>query len=127
MPKAPESADAFLDRVAHPRRGEIDRLREIIRAAAPTLTEGVKWNAPSFALGAVHRVTFRLQPKDRVELIFHRGAKAKAAADLKDVDPAGLLTWAAPDRGVVAFASIQDVEAKAEALAALAQRWIAID
>jgi hypothetical protein len=33
-----------------------------------------KWNAPSFRHAGEDRVTFRLQPGDKLQLIFHRGA-----------------------------------------------------
>ena len=74
---AKQSVTAFLETLEHPRKAEIERLRAIILAADPTLGEQIKWNAPSFGRNGEDRITFRLQPGDKVDLIFHRGAKVK--------------------------------------------------
>lgn len=116
--------DAFLTTLTHARIAEVRALRAAIRAAVPTLTERVKWNAPSFCAAGDYRITFRLQPGDRVELIFHRGAK-KRADDFRFDDATGLVKWAAPDRGQVVFRDAADVAEKTPAVQSLARAWIA--
>ena len=69
------------------------------------------------------RVTLRLQPKDRVEIIFHRGAKRRTDA-FEFVDPYGLIEWAAPDRGVVAVPDPAFIEQHRAALTELVAAWI---
>lgn len=117
--------EGFLATLVHTRRTEIEALRGIIRAADPLLTEKIKWNAPSYGPGDEDRITFRLQPGDRVELIFHRGAQKRAGEGFAFADASGLLKMLAPDRGVVAFADAADVDAKAERLAVLVRGWVA--
>lgn len=121
MPK--QSVDVFVAALEHGRKADIERVRALIRAADPRLTEGIKWNAPSYGYDD-DRITFRLKPGDRVELIFHRGAKPKALGDFSLADASGLLTFLAPDRAMVAFADTAAIEANADALQDLVRQWM---
>ena len=123
VPSPRTDVGAFLDEAAHPRRAEIDAVRRLVAAAVPALGERVKWNAPSFTDDGDDRVTLRLQPKDRVEIIFHRGAKRRTDA-FEFVDPHGLIEWAAPDRGVVAVPDPAFIEQHRAALTELVAAWI---
>lgn len=119
------AVDRFMDGLTHSHKDTIERLRIAILASDPQLSEQVKWNAPSFVVDGVDRVTFRLQPGDRVQLILHRGVKVRAdAADFAFADDSGLITWAAPDRGVV---TIEPGSGPADAdIVDLVTRWIAV-
>ncbi|MGD9794392.1 MAG: DUF1801 domain-containing protein [Acidimicrobiia bacterium] len=117
--------DEFLARLVHARAGEIEHLRSAILACSEDITERIKWNAPSFCCDGDDRVTFRLQPGDRVELIFHRGAKKRHdAAQFTFIDPTGLLTFVAPDRAVLALADSDDTEDKTAPIVALVEAWM---
>lgn len=117
--------DAYLDALEHARKPEILALRQLILEAVPGLVERIKWNAPSFGLGQDDRITMRLHPGDRLQLILHRGAKAGADDLFRFEDPDRLLSWAAPDRGVVNFKDANDMAAKSKALSTVLQRWVA--
>ena len=119
------AVDTYLDGLQHGRKGEIEALRRLILDAVPGLDERIKWNAPSFGKGEDDRITMRLHPGDRLQLILHRGAKAGADDLFRFEDPDKLIAWAAPDRGVVTFADAADLEAKAEALGEVLRRWVA--
>jgi hypothetical protein len=71
--KQSEDVDRFVEDLDHGRKDEIETIRHLIRSANPELTEQIKWNAPSFCVDGDDRITLRLQPRDRVQLIFHRG------------------------------------------------------
>lgn len=115
----------FLARLEHPRKAEIEAVRTLILSADPRIHESIKWNAPSFAL-AEHFATFKLRPETTVQVVFHTGAKVKANPPALSVDdPAGLLTWAAPDRAVVTFADMAAIDAHRDALVMLVRQWIA--
>ncbi|GAB4584896.1 DUF1801 domain-containing protein [Nocardia sp. IFM 10818] len=121
-----QSVEEFLAESTHPRKAEIEELRAAILLANPGLTEQIKWNAPSFCVNGDDRITFQLQPKDVVTLIFHRGAK-KRDADIDGFtfdDPTGLIDWRSPDRGLITFADAADVRAKLPAVVDLATRWV---
>ncbi len=86
----------------------IAELRAIVLSARDGVTEHIKWNAPSFCFGGEDRVTMRLQDA-RVQLVFHRGARAKDATGFCFRDDTGLLELVAVDRGVVAFSDVAEV------------------
>ncbi len=109
----------------HPLKDGIERLRAAILDSNAQITEHIKWKAPSFRYADEDRVTFRLYPEDRVQLIFHRGAKVRSdAADFAFEDHTGLLRWVANDRAVVALRDAEDVDAKLPALVEVVNRWI---
>jgi hypothetical protein len=116
---------AFLQGLQHSRKDEVEAVREIILSAHPGITEQIKWNAPSYCIDGDDRITFRLQPGDRVQLIFHRGAqKRDDAATFSFEDGSGLLEWVAPDRALVTFRDLDDVAAKRAAFKDLVRRWM---
>jgi hypothetical protein len=85
----------------------------------------VKWKAPSFLRGGEDRVTFQPRAKKGVQLIFHRGAKAKDdRADFRFSDESGLLDWISSDRATVIFQDLDDAKAKEEAFVTLVRSWV---
>jgi hypothetical protein len=97
MANRSEAVERFMQELDHSRKEEIAELRSAILDSNDRITEQIKWKAPSFCFAGEDRVTFRLQPHDVVQLIFHRGAKVKDHADFTFEDSTGLLKWAAPD------------------------------
>lgn len=121
-----QTPDALLDALDHPMRAEIDALRAIILKAHPGLVEGVKWNAPSYSVDGEDRITFQLRAKDKILLVFHRGAKKKAPPKRGRLieDESGLLEWADDDRAIATFRA-GEVATKKKALATVVKRWLA--
>ena len=122
---AEQTVDGFLAKLDHALKPQIIALRPIILGADPSITEGIKWNAPSFRTSEWF-ATMRLHGKDGMQLILHFGAK-KGDITTKGVtipDPHGLLEWLAKDRAVVRFSGVADVAAKQHALAELIREWI---
>ena len=105
----------------------ITALRQAILAADPAIVENEKWNSPNFVYDGVDRVTLRVHPKGGVQVILHRGAKVRVdAADFHFDDPTGLLTWPAPDRGVLKVNTVEEAVALADQITQLVRRWIAV-
>jgi uncharacterized protein YdhG (YjbR/CyaY superfamily) len=50
--------DQFMARLEHPLKEGVQRLRTTILASNDTITEHIKWNAPSFRHAGQDRVTF---------------------------------------------------------------------
>lgn len=105
-------------------RRAVDRLRDIVNAAAPELVETIKWNAPNFAERGHDRVTLGLERRGGFRLVLHRGAAVTDASDFSFDDPAQIARWPTPDRGVLTFATLDDIEARADAVSDLIARWI---
>lgn len=129
--KKPEGAlsapniEGFLGALEHPQKPAILRLSELLLSISSEVTSSVKWNAPSFARHE-HFATFQLRAKTGVMLVMHFGAKKRTSTPAHDAipDPAGLLSWLAPDRASITFADLADVEAKQESFVAVARAWL---
>ena len=77
-----------------------------------------------FLRGLAH-VTFRLQPGDRLQLVFHRGAKVRADSDdFTFEDDTGLLEWASPDRATLTLRDLEDAQKKLPTVVELVGRWM---
>jgi len=124
MPKAPATVDALLRTLEHPFHQGIEALRGALLASNPTITEQVKWNAPSFCDDGDDRATLRFPPKGGLQLILHRGVKKKDLAGFHFDDPTGRVTWAAPDRGVLTFHTLDDLQARRDEVVALVNAWM---
>lgn len=103
----------------------VDVLRRAIAEARPGLSERIKWNAPSFAIGDDDRITLGLERKGGVRVVLHRGAKVKDASGFRFEDPDGLAQWPTPDRGVIVFRDASALEAVLPAFRTLCARWVA--
>lgn len=106
----------------HPRKEGMERLRTAILNSNDGISEHVKWNAPSFRYAGEDRVTFRLYPSDRAQLVFHRGSKVEPGAkDFAFEDDTGLLEWVAADRAVMALPA---ADARPQDLVDVVNRWV---
>ncbi len=122
MPNRSREVERFMEGLDHPLKEEIGRLREAILDSNGRITEHIKWKAPSFRYAGEDRVTFRLHPAERSQLVFHRGAKVRGdAADFAFEDDTGLLRWVAEDRAVVA---LRDAETRQGDVVELVNRWV---
>jgi uncharacterized protein YdhG (YjbR/CyaY superfamily) len=115
---------ALLRDLDHPHKKDILAVRRIILGADPSISEGVKWNSVSFRT-TDYFATVHLRSKNTVQLVFHRGAKAKAAKTMDVPDPEGMLKWLAPDRCLVTVGSGREIAARKTALEAVVRAWIA--
>jgi hypothetical protein len=122
---APEDVETFLAALDHPFKPEILALRQIILGADPSITESIKWNAPSFHTSE-HFATFQLRAKEGAHIILHLGAKLRdtSVSGIAIADPQALLTWLAKDRASATFRDLQDIDAKRCAFADIIRRWI---
>lgn len=122
--KAPSVAE-YLATLDPDQRVLVDALRHLIINTHPGLTESIKWNAPSFALGDQDLLTLGLEKQGAVRLVLHRGAKVLDDTGFSVADPARLARWPAPDRGVVIIKDGAGFDKVATDLAALIARWVA--
>jgi hypothetical protein len=125
MPTHAADVDRLMADLTHPLKAGVEQLRAAILDSNNQITEHVKWKAPSFCYGGEDRVTFKLYPTDRIQLIFHRGVNVRSdSEDFNFDDPTGLLKWVTKDRAVVTFLDLAEVEAKKAAVAAVVNRWV---
>ncbi len=115
----------FLDDLNLPLRSEIETLRELILSAENELTESIKWNGPNYAHHGEDRITMRILPPQKLQLIFHRGAKKLLQPENRLInDPTGLLMWKENDRAIATFKSLEDIKNAEAAIVQIVQDWI---
>lgn len=107
--------EAYLARLDHPLKAEIEAVRAIIKGVAPGITEQVKWNAPTFSYKG-YLVTIHVRTRDRVHLVFHNAAILN--------DTSGLLEGDYVDRRMAYFKDMRDVRAKRAALEGVVSAWV---
>jgi hypothetical protein len=124
--KKAETVSAYMQRLEHPLKAEIEALRQVILGANDRIGEEIKWNAPSFYVDE-HFATFNLRSAEHVLIIFHMGAKVREdSGQARHIeDPAGLLEWITVDRAAAKFCRLSDVDARRSALADVVNQWIA--
>ncbi len=120
-----KTVEAFLATLDHPHKPVVFALRSLILNADPQISEGIKWNVPSFRT-TEYFATFHLRSTEMVRIILHLGAKGRGSDTpaITVVDQAGLLTWLAPDRAAVTFHDLEEVNAKQAAFTQLIREWI---
>lgn len=123
-----EEVDAFMRALKHPMKPELESLRRLILGVSPKITEGIKWNSPSFRTTewfATANIDARQKPAV-IRLILHFGAKTKAgtAAALDIKDPSKILMWLGKDRAMVLFGDAEEFKTLAPALRAVLKQWI---
>lgn len=119
------AVDEFMRKLDHSLKAELEAVRSIILGANPEISEGIKWNAPSFHLKE-YFATINIR-KDEVLVILHLGAKVKdnSTAGLKINDPVGLLEWLAKDRAAVKFRDMKAIKTGKAAFENIVRQWIA--
>ncbi|TYB95128.1 DUF1801 domain-containing protein [Micromonospora sp. WP24] len=100
-----DEVDAFMDKLDHPFKAEVELLRESIKAVSPKITEQIKWKAPSFSYQGEYLATFNLWSKERVHLVFHNPLVVDIDSDLLE----GNYT---DGRRMAYFADMKDAKSK---------------
>ena len=116
----------FLDQFNDERKSLVEEMLQAIHEECPTLTETIKWNAPTFCHGGKDRMTIMLHKKDRVGLILHTGARPKEdkKAPALYSDDTGLLEWNSNIRATIVFSRQSDFLSKREIFKQAIKRWI---
>lgn len=116
--------EAFMQRLDHPFKADIDQLRKAIKGISPAIREEIKWNAPSFKTED-HFATFKLYPPKSIQLVLHTGAKPKKPPQVFRLqDPHKLLTWAAPDRCVLTLRSSDQAAEMRDVVVKMVKEWL---
>jgi hypothetical protein len=118
-------ANDLLDTLQLSNRAEIDLLRIAILGAKDGIAENVKWNSPNFTYLEEDRITMRVQPPGKIQLILHRGAKKLEQPDGRLIqDSSGLLEWKENDRAIITFKKMADVGKHLEEIKDVVRKWV---
>jgi hypothetical protein len=121
-----EAVDGLMAKLDRPLRAQMEAVRCVLLSADRRITEGIKWNAPSCYCHEWF-ATFNRSPraKDLVQVIFHRGAKAKPVGNSRYVDdPSGILEWITNDRCIAKFHGMKGIDTKRDALRDVVAQWV---
>jgi hypothetical protein len=109
----------------HSLKAEMEAVLALIRAASPLISEGIKWNAPSFCVNE-YFATINVRSNDAVQIVLHLGAKTRD--DITDRlainDPKALLQWLSKDRASVKFHDMKEIHANGVAFQEIIRLWI---
>lgn len=118
------AVDETIAALEHPLKPVVEAIRRTILAADRRITEGIKWNSPSFYCNGWF-VTLNLRARDKVIVVLHHGAKSQVTSSLRQTldDSAHLLNWLSTDRATVTFFDVKDFEGKQMAFNTIIQQW----
>ena len=111
------AVDGYLEKKGHPLTAEIQCVREIILNADSRMEETIKWSSPTFMYKG-NMASFFMNAKKMVSLMFHKGALLP--------NESGLLEGDAKEGRTARFSSLEDIEAKKDALISVVKEWIAL-
>ena len=119
-----DDVDIFMEKLEHPHKNAINRLRNLIKGLNVKICEEIKWNAPSYKLED-HFATFKLHPPKNIQIVLHRGAKQKPLDKPFVLDDRHkILKWAAADRCVITLNSSEQVADLELEVCELISQWI---
>ena len=116
----------FMTKFNDERKELVEALLIAIAEECPTLTETIKWDAPTFCYNGKDRMTIMLHKKDRVGLILHTGAKPKEDKKAPHLytDDTELLEWKSNIRATITFFDLTDFLSKRNLFKIAVKRWI---
>lgn len=117
MKRPKQTVDEFMEQLDHPFKAEVQAVRAIILGVSPSITEQIKWNAPSFRQKD-YIATFNLWAQDCVHLVFHNPRIAGIRIKI--------LEGHYPDRRMVYFYDMQDVHEKRAELEAVVRELVTL-
>jgi hypothetical protein len=113
MPTDP-TVEAWFAELVHPMKAVMLRVREVVLAADPRITETMKWKSPTFMYGG-NLASIDPHAKRWVSVLFHRGAEIPGEHPILEGE--GRLARYAR------FDDIDSVEAGRPALEAVVRAW----
>ena len=102
------------------------KVRDYILETNPSLEEHIKWNAPSYVLGKVDRLTFNTMNKEgAVKLVFHMGtARKEDKKGTPILEDASLMEWASDIRGYVTFKNMEYIATNKVIIKRMISDWL---
>lgn len=121
-----QSVDHLLIELAHPQTELINAIRSLLKSSSPSLVEGIKWKAPSYALNGNDIVTFNFRNYGCLSLILHTGPKGKDTHNGTTLftDDSGMLQWIADKRAVLRIKDHKTLEENKMTIRYIIRVWV---
>ena len=118
------AVDALVEAMDSDSKAIVTLVRTMILKSNGQITEGVKWNSPSFYWSGWF-ATLNVRTKAGVTLVLHHGAVGRPESTVKSAitDPLKLLKWHSADRASIALISDDVVNQHHVALAEIINHW----
>lgn len=118
----------FMGGLDEERQSQVEKLRQYILDEAPSLTEHIKWNAPSYVKDDEDRITFNTMNKEQVvKLVFHMGATRKEDKKGQPIlKNTTLVEWASDIRGYMTFNSLEEITLNEKEIKQTIRGWLAL-
>ena len=110
-----EKVNAYMQKLEHPLKAEIEAIRAIIVSANCKISERIKWNAPSYYYKE-DLVTFNQRNQKQVHLVFHHPTIVNIESDLLEGDY--------KDRRMAYFSDMAAVQANKKELEAIINKLV---
>jgi hypothetical protein len=114
-PSTSPEVDSWLREKKHPLEPAIQRIREVVLAADPRLTEYLKYGTLQFGYRGDLANFVQLSNKKRLRMMFNTGAQIPGSFPHMEGD--------GPTARFMHFASVDEVNGRAEELAAISRAW----
>lgn len=112
-----DKVNAYMRALEHPLKAEMEAVRAIILGVDSRITEGIKWNAPSFYYKGDMAV-FNPRAQQYVHIVFPNGIIIH--------DDTGLLEGDYVDRRMAYFHNMDDVNTRKAALEKVIRGWVSV-
>src|SRR4051812_17341525 len=115
---------AHVTRMTHSLKPILEAVRRAILAADPAITDGIKWNSPSFYCHGWFATISSHKPA-QLDVVFFCGAKVRSDCTVRNVinDPDGLLTWPSKDRALLSLKADVDLQSRLRFVQRIAGQW----
>jgi hypothetical protein len=115
---------ALVASMTHPLKLALEAVRRTVLAADPAITEGIKWNSPSFYCHGWFATISSRKPT-QLDIVLHCGAKVRGDCGVRDAinDTDHLLTWPSKDRALLSIKSDADFRTKRQPFQRIVQQW----
>jgi len=123
-----KTVDEFLSGLDDNKKLQIGELSQYILEEAPSLTEHIKWNAPSYVKNGDDRITFNTVNKEYVvKHIFHMGAIKKEDKKGQPIlKNAPLIEWVSDIRGYMTFNNLDEIIADKKEIKRTIREWLTL-
>ncbi len=121
--------DEFLSELGSEQLTQVQTLRKYILDEVPSLTEHIKWNAPSYHIDGEDRITFNtINKQQAVKLVFHMGAIRKEnKAGEPILKGTTLVEWVSDIRGYMTFNSLDEITSNEKEIKRIISAWTALN
>ena len=111
-----DEVDEWFTTYDNPMKDVVQRVREVVMATDDRIDEVIKWKSPTFTFNG-NIASFNPRSKKHASLMFHVGKKIPGHHPPLEGD--------GDTAGYMRFESLDDVEAKTDALRAVITNWCA--